>query len=264
MRCCREPICSGSSAERDPGQDAQTPSRPSDRAIEHQVQPAIGGDRRPVGEPVGGHLDDPNILGKLSLDVPQMTGKLGELGVDRHRNSPGFDLELNRRLDLNPRRSRAGRQRGATLADEPAGPAERQRFLGKASPGFHERLVADRVGVRERIESARPVSRTANAQRSGIPLHSDRLEAGKPADGAARDIAGRRRLAAVSSRRAPRASSSRARSLSRLASGGSTCKVHSSLPAFSSQNVSTVASARADRRINPGWCANRIVDSSWG
>ena len=37
-----------------------------------------------------------------------MTGELGELGLDRHGNSPGFDLDLNRGLDLNLGRNRPG------------------------------------------------------------------------------------------------------------------------------------------------------------
>ena len=70
-----------------PGDDAKMPLRPRDRAIENQMQPMIGGDC-PVGEPIGGHLDDLDILGNLDLDVTEMTGKLGKLGVDRHGNSP--------------------------------------------------------------------------------------------------------------------------------------------------------------------------------
>ena len=66
---------SGSSSKGKKPKDAKTPLRPRERAIEHQVQPMIGGDR-PVGEPVGGYLDDLNIPRKLGLDVTEMTGEL--------------------------------------------------------------------------------------------------------------------------------------------------------------------------------------------
>ena len=191
---------SGSSLERNPGEDVEASPGPNDRAIKPEVQSMIGGDR-PVGQPFGGHLDDTNAIRQLGLDLAEMTGELGELGLDGDRDPPRFDLELNGRFDLNSGRSRAGTERGATVADQPAGAAERQWFIRKISPGFHEGLVAHRVAIWQRVESPHPVSGPANAQRAGISFHSNNLKARKLTDGLFRGIGSRWGLAPLSSGR---------------------------------------------------------------
>ena len=97
---------------------------------------------------------------------------------------------MNRGLDLDPGRSRAGCSDARHSRTNRLVPQSVKRLFGKASPRFHERLVADRICVRDGIESARPVSRPPNAQRSRVSFHSDRLETRKRANRALSDSAG--------------------------------------------------------------------------
>ncbi len=87
-----------------------------------------------------------------------MTSELGELGVECHGQAPGFDLNLNGWLGLDSGGGWSSAQVRAALVVKPAGSAEGERFLGKISPRFDERLVTDRIGARRREETARPVA----------------------------------------------------------------------------------------------------------
>ena len=98
-------------------------------------------------------------MGKSEFEMVQRSADIVEVGVELDIDASRIDPELEGRLDLDPRNRRPGLEAGRSVANEPGGAREREPISGQRPPGFDEALVAQGISARERLETARPVSR---------------------------------------------------------------------------------------------------------